>query len=299
MKHARLLSFFLCLLLLTSMLVGCGASSDGNSAAHDIAAPESAEQELGLSSDTTLEEHPQSDRKLVKTVSIEAETKSYDSLLAELESQITTLGGYIENRDTHTGSSYDQGDGSRSVSMTVRIPADKLSEFVQKVSQHANVLNTSEQTEDITLQYVDTASKITTLETEQARLLELLETAEDLESVLLIEERLSEVNYELERYNSQKRTYDNQVDYATIHLSIWEVAQLTPAEAPSFWERISTGFVATLGNLGRNITDCAVWLIVNLPYILIWTAILGGVWFLIRKFRKRRKIHSAPQEPEA
>lgn len=298
MTNTRLLSFFLCLLLLVGMLAGCGAASEGSSAdsANSYQAP--VEGEAELSSDTDLQDITPSDRKLIKTVSIDAETKSYDTLLDELEAQIASLDGYIENRDSHTGHSYYYGESSRSVSMTVRIPADRLSEFVQKVSEHANVLNTSEQTEDITLQYVDTSSKITALEAEQARLLELLETAENLESVLLIEERLSDVNYELESYNAQKRTYDNQVDYATVHLNIQEVVELTPAEEPSFWERISTGFVDNLRNLGRDITDCAVWMIVELPYILIWAAVFTGAYFLLRRFRRKRKIHSMPRNPE-
>lgn len=298
MKNTRLLSFFLCLLLLVGMLAGCGAASERSSAdsANSYQAP--VEGEAELSSDTDLQNITPSDRKLIKTVSIDAETKSYDTLLAELEAQIASLDGYIENRDSHTGHSYYYGESSRSVSMTVRIPADRLSEFVQKVSEHANVLNTSEQTEDITLQYVDTSSKITALEAEQARLLELLETAENLESVLLIEERLSDVNYELESYNAQKRTYDNQVDYATVHLNIQEVVELTPAEEPSFWERISTGFADNLRNLGRDITDCAVWMIVELPYILIWAAVFTGAYFLLRRFRRKRKIHSMPRNPE-
>lgn len=299
MKNTRLLSSFLCLLFLLGTLTGCGASSQGNAASNEAAYPESVEQEAWLSSDTPLQDIPQADRKLIKTVSINAETKTYDTLLGELDTQISALGGYIENRDSHTGHSSDHEKSSRSVSMTVRIPADKLSEFVQNVSEHANVLNTSEQTEDITLQYVDTASRITALETEQARLLELLETAEDLESVLLIEERLSEVNYELESHNAQKRTYDNQVDYATVHLNIQEVLQLTPVEELSFWERISTGFVNNLRNLGQDITNFAVWMIVELPYLLIWAGIFSGVYFLSRKFRRKRKERSVPQDPEA
>ena len=58
------------------------------------------------------------------------------------------------------------------------------------------------------------------LETEQQRLLELLETAESLDDILTIESRLTEVQYELDSKESQLRTYDNQIDYSTVYLDL-------------------------------------------------------------------------------
>ena len=297
MKHTRFFSLLLCLTLLLGLLAGCGSSAPSNEPAGPHREPDfsaEAEAENGLSSDSLLDDALPEGRKLVRTVSMDAETKDYDNLLARLEEQITALGGYIESRSSYGGA--DSGD--RSISMTVRIPADRLSEFAAQVSSSANVLSTSEQTEDITLQYVDTASRIKALETEQARLLELLASAEDLDSVLLIEERLSEVNYELDRHQSQKRTYDNQVDYATVYLSVWEVGQLTPVEEPSVWTRITEGLRDSLRSLGRDVTDCFVWFVVELPYLLVWGAIAAAAFFLLRKLRRHRKRSRASGKSE-
>ncbi len=296
MKKKRLVSFFLILMLLTGLLIGCGADSSAP-APENAADSEAIQENKGLSGDTELENIPQSDRKLVKTVTIDAETQTYDTLVQELENQIADLGGYIESRDSHSGSSYDRKGSPRSASMKIRIPAESLPTFVAKVSQHANVLDTSEQTEDITLKYVDTESKITALETEQARLMELLSSAENLESILLIEERLNDVNYELESFNAQKRTFDNQVDYATVHLNLREVTQLTPAQEQSFWARISSGLVRNIQNLGRSITDFAVWLIISLPYLVLWAIVIGCVWFFVRRMRRKTKKSSIPRDP--
>ena len=67
-------------------------------------------------------------------------------------------------------------------------------------------------TENVTLQYVSTESRVKALETEQTRLLELLENAETMEDLLTIEARLTDVRWELENYASQLRVLDNQVN---------------------------------------------------------------------------------------
>ena len=299
MKKIRTLPILLSLILLLGLLTGCGAQSAANEAAPELRPMdvETAETSGALAGPDALDALPQSDRKLVKTVSIHAETESFDSLMKELDARIAALSGYVETRDTYFGSSRYDSD-SRNVSMTVRIPADRLEEFVDQVHANANVLDLSESTEDITLQYTDTASRIAALETEQARLMELLASAENLDAVLQIEERLSEVNFELDRYGSQKRLYDNQVDYATVHLTIWEVGQLTPMEEPSVWQRIRDGLQGSLKSLSSDITDGFVWFVVELPYLLVWGAIAAAAFFLIRRFRRRRKAAKSRRKPE-
>ena len=303
MKKNRFLSLLLVLMLILGLFAGCGSSSAPNeemdSEMHSGNAPAEDVPEKGLNSDNALTPVPESGRKLVKTVSMEAETETYDTLMADLDQQIVALGGYVEHRDSHNGSPRYGGE-SRSCTMTIRIPADRLDEFITKVSDSANVLDLSEATEDITLQYVDTESRIAALKTEQTRLMELLASAEDLEAVLLIEERLSDVNYELERYTSQMRTYDNQVDYATVTLSVWEVEVLTPVEEPSVWTRISTGLRDSFRNLGEDVVDTFVWFIVELPYLVIWAAVLGGGFFLLRKiFRRKKKTPVIPPQNDS
>ena len=139
-----------------------------------------------LKSDSAgLTEIPAGDRKLIKTVTINAETEHYDDLIPALDETIIALGGYVESRET--GSYTRDRRWSR---MTVRIPAEQLAGFLAHVGENANVLSTSEQTQDVTLQYADTEAKITALKTEQNRLLELLAGAQNLGEILEIEAQL-------------------------------------------------------------------------------------------------------------
>lgn len=292
MKYRHFLSALLCICLLLS---ACGAEApaeygmDNEQVQMDAEAPAEITEELKTDA-STLSSVPTGQRKLIKTVSMDAETEDYDALIAALEEKIAALSGYTESRRTGTYSRE-----RRWCSMTVRIPAENLSSFVSHVTDQANVLSTTETTEDVTLQYTDTEAKIAALETEQARLLELLAGAQNLSEILEIEARLSDVTYELERYASQKRSYDNLVTYATVNLTIEEVRVLTPVEEPTVWNRISTGFMESLEGVGSGLVDFFVWLIVSSPYLAVWAVVLTIAFPLVRKLRRKgQKTKHAP-----
>ena len=298
MKIRQFFAVFLCICLL---LTACGAETPADKeAAHVVqydrteSPMEDASTELKTDFAAGLTAPAQSDRKLIRTVSMDAETENYDTLITALEEKLTALGGYTESRQTGT-----YGSTRRWSSMTIRIPADNLSAFVTHVSKNANVLSTSEETKDVTLQYVDTESKITALETEQARLLELLAGAQNLSEILEIEARLSDVTYELERYASQKRSYDNQITYATVRLTVEEVEVLTPVEEPSVFDRIRTGFTSSLHGVSDGLVNLFVLLVAGSPYLLVYGAVIGVILAVSSRIRKRKQKKASPADPEA
>ncbi len=230
-----------------------------------------------------------SERKLIRTVDLNVETKEFDLVMSTLEQQIDVLGGYIEQLDAYNGSSYYGYSKNRNANMTIRIPKDKLDGFLEMVSGISNVINRSEYVEDVTLAYVDIETYRNTLRTEQERLLAFLEQAESIEDIITIEERLSNVRYELESMEAKLRTYDNQVDYSTIYLSITEVQELTPVVEETVWERITGGFVESVQNIGNGIVEFAIWFVINIPYIIIWVIVIVLMILLIKKLQKRRR----------
>ena len=301
MKETRFLSLFLILCLL---LTACGGAPTESGDFHRAEANYASDEMIEMPGETTAAMAPdelgsanaltdapaQTDRKLIKTVTMDAETEHYDELIAALEEKLTALGGYTESRQTGTF-----GKTRRWSNMTLRISVENLPAFVAHVTEEANFLSTSEETQDVTLQYSDTEAKLAALKTEQARLMELLAAANNLSEILEIEARLSDVTYELERYESQKRGYDNRINYATVHLSLEEVAVLTELEEPTVWTRIRDGFTESLQGVSDGFVDLFVYLIAGSPYIAVSGAVLALVIVLARK--QSRKAQKEKQSP--
>ena len=291
----RFLAISLTLLLTLSLLAGCGAKSNGSS--NELAdgmmggTGGSASLESGTSnpgeSITDAATLPQN-QKLVRKIWLDAETEDLDALLSQVDQKIVELSGYVEEREVYNGSAYNASYRYRHASLTIRIPVEQLDSFISHVSEASNITSTNETTENITLSYVATQSRITALETEQTRLLELLAQSETMEDLLKIESRLTDVRTELEEVTSQLRLYDNMVDYGTLYLNLSEVREYTVTEEPeTVWQRIGSGFMQSLKDLGKFFTELFVFVVVGLPYFVIIGVVVIAVILLI-KFRKKK-----------
>ncbi len=238
---------------------------------------------------------PETSRKLIKTVNILAETEDFDTLVPGLQKQVEALGGYIEYISVYDVHSYyveDQQVKQRCANVTARVPKEKLDGFLAQVGEQTNITSRSENVEDVTLQYVDLESHKKALVTEQERLLALMEKAETVEDIIAIEGRLSEVRYQLESMESQLRTYDNRIDYSTVELSITEVRKYSAPQEATVWQRIERGFMKSLDDIGFGIRDFAIRFVIDIPYIVLWLAVIAVAVIVVRilwKVWKKRR----------
>ena len=289
----RLLTISLVLLLLLGMLAGCGAKEEAAISAPGaapMAETEAAMEEVlydEASSETggTATAMP-ADQKLIRTVYMDAETLDMDPLMNWIDARVAALGGYFEQKSIRRSGSRDDGSYYKYADLMVRIPAENLDQFISQMGENANVTSTSETTENVTLTYISTQSRVEALETEQKRLLELLENAETMEDLLVIEERLTDVRWELENYASQLRVLDNQVNYSTIYLNIWEVDAPTVIAERTVWQKIGDGFSRNAGDMWDGLVNFFIWLLTAIPY-LVPLALIGAAGFLAFKLGKK------------
>lgn len=297
----KYLALLLALLLTTAMLTGCGASSkseamDMGYAENGVEAPGAAADEMITGSSVTTSGEILSEQKLIRKVTIDAETEDLEGLLESLSQQITALGGYVESQQIYNGSSYSSRR-YRSANMTVRIPAESLDGFVGQVKGISNVVNYTESADDVTLTYVATESRVAALEAEEARLLELMDKAETMADLLEVEERLTEVRSDLESTASQLRVLANKVSYATVYLNLEQVQVFTEVEELTVWQRISSGFSENLRDIAEGFVDFFVWAVTYSPQLLCWAAVIAiAVTVVKRKAKKRREKKNPPQE---
>lgn len=297
------------LALVTLLLGGCGSKADRSSAtaadmemaeeaaydadgaylSDDIYSVDSAEVTDDVAEDgAATPQVEDTSRKLIKNVNLSVETETFEELLATITEKTESFSGYIEESYTYNGSNY-YGRGTRNASMTVRIPAQQLDAFLSSVSEVSNVISRNDSVSDVTLQYVDMESHKKALTAEQDRLLELLEQAESVEDIITIESRLSDVRYQIESMESQLQTLQNQVSYSTVYLDIQEVEKLTPVEEQTRGEMIREGFVDSLYGVGNGLLDFGTAVIIDLPYLVVWAAVILLVILIIRLLRKHRK----------
>ena len=308
------IAVLLALLLLLS-LVGCGAKGELSTSdmamevpAEEPAAPmpdyegwdviteeeaeaEPAEAESGTAAepdDATVAE------KIIYSASLSAETTAFDTAIASIESMVTESGGYIQSSNVSGDTRYND-DGTTSVvnryaSYTVAVPSEKFEDFLNQTGTIGNVTNLNRSAENITSRYTDTEARIESLKVQEERLLAMMEESGDLESLIALEQRLSEVTYEIESYQRDLNNWDRRVAYSTVSIDLWEVSVYTPTVpvTRTFGEKLGDAFSDGWRGFVRGLQNLVLLLAELLPNLVLLAVIVLAVVFSVRTFRKRR-----------
>ena len=275
--------WFLILLLIASVLlfsfVSCSKDGSVDGDQYDKETSDGISGGSQSSSSTVIE-----DRKIIKTVNETVETEKYDEFITKLQETVTAMGGYISS-SVYTGSDNDNY-GERTASFVIRIPAERLSEFTDSVGGLSTVVSFKETQDDITLDYVDVASRIEVLEAEYAALLDILSNATTTADMLAIRAQIEDVQKELASLKAQKQIYDSQIAYSTVNIEVFEVETEIPYDN-SFFARVGRTFTACIKGLGAFFANIGVIILGGSPVIILIAVIFGGVLLVARLVNKR------------
>ena len=217
--------------------------------------------------------------KIIYTANLTLESKDYDTARAALDAALNDAGGYLES-----SSEYSDVGSSRSVNLTFRVPEENYQSFLDAVAQAGNVTYKSQQADDVTTQYMDVETRLANLEAQRTRLQELQAQADNLSDLLQIETSLTDVQSQIESWQSQLDWYSNQVQQCTVYVNLSEVQNYTPTDE-SFLGSVGAAFAQGWSNFVNGLQQLAVWLAGAWPVVLVVVAAAAGfaVW------RKKRK----------
>lgn len=231
----------------------------------------------------TAENLRNENKKLILTARMNVETKDLDELLVLLNQAINMHGAYVQSSTTsNTASSNRQYDA------TIRIPSDKYSAFLEQLKESGNVSYYSEETKDVTDTYTDLEARLSSFKAEEKRVVEFYERAETLEDLMIVEQRLSEIRYEIEHLEAQIRNYDLLVAYSTLTIHVTETASYTQTST-SFGERLARAFKNGFNDFISGIEDLLVSLAYDIYTIVFIILILVAAFFIYKKIRNRVK----------
>ena len=227
------------------------------------------------------------ERKIIRRVSMDMETRDFDELADSLTRAVASVGGYTESANVYSRS------GSRHASYVFRIPSANLDAFLSSLSTLGNVLSRSENAEDVTLAYVDTESRIRALKAEETALLEMMEKAASLSDLMSIRSRLTDVRYQLDSYESQLRKYDSLIDYSTVSVSVSEVERLSNIRG-GVWTQIGDDFMDNVYAIADGAVAFFIWFVGSLPVLILLGGFATGGFFLYRYIRRKRNTAKKP-----
>ena len=211
------------------------------------------------------------------------ESQNLDDTIETIQRNVNIYGGYMQSTSLNQNTSY-----SRSYSATIRIPADKYQEFLESINNSGNTVSYSEEVKDVTDSYTDLEARLVSYKAEEQKVLEFYDKAETLEELLIVEERLSEIRYEIEYLEAQIKNYDLLISYSTLNITVTETKTYTPV-SQSFGSRLVSAFTNGLSGFISNVEDFIVDLVYNIWTIIFVVLLICLAVFLYKKFRNRKR----------
>ena len=164
----------------------------------------------------------------------------------------------------------------------IRVPSKNYDSFVSALDGVGKITSKSSSIDNISQQYYDTTTQIDALKIQEKNLLEMMEQCDTIEDMLTVQERLTTVQYELNRLQTNKRYMDVDVAYSYVNISIDEV----PVKKNTFADRLVNTIKST-GSGFLMFLEIVLFLFIRLfPYLVIIGIIL---FFALRKTIKRNK----------
>lgn len=280
------------LLLFTITISACSSNdeSTAEAPAGDIARNEmSMEMEMDDSIETSQDsvsrepDIEEANRKVIYHAYLELEVKHYQQALAQIEADIANRNGYIVNNETNRyDNDFHRGE------ITARIPQEDLQTFLSTLeTTDIDIIHRSVSGQDVTEQYIDLESRLSSKEIVEERLLSFMEDAEITEDLLNISRDLADVQTEIEQIRGQLNYLENKSDLATVTLHITETrVERIQDKDLNTWERTKNQLMKSVNFLLAAGSGLVVFTIGNLPVIFI-VILVGLIGY--RLFRKHNK----------
>lgn len=177
------------------------------------------------------------------------------------------VGGYVESV-----TSSDLDSAQPTMSLTLRVPADRFDGALGALEQLGTRLAKSIESQDVTAQLVDLEARLRTMAAEEETYRRLLKQTNKVKDILEVQQRLGDIRAEIESMAAQRKALAAMAAYSTITLSLERQAIPHGAPKDPNWFAQTWGESTTaLGSAFRAVAAVLVWLVVFSP---VWVPIL-------------------------
>lgn len=181
-------------------------------------------------------------RQVIQTASLTVQVEDVDAAADSVRETAEAVGGFVEQLQV---SSQEQGgDGF----VVIRVPVDQFFDAMERLRLLGEVLFQNVGAQDVTEQLVDLDARLRSLQAEEVRLIDLLEQADTVSEILVVESELSRIRLNIERLAAQQASLERRVALSTITVS------LVPPRA-FFTEPPSASFGIEVGNVERRMEE--------------------------------------------
>ena len=229
------------------------------------------------------------DRMVVHNAYIELDVKNVSDAIAAVRGLTEGVGGFV------AGSSSRYEEDEEYASLTLRVPSSAYNQVMDSLRRMAvKVTNEDATARDVTEEYTDLDAQLRNLQATEAQYLALMKRANTIDEILQVQNHLTQVRSQIERFQGRMNLLERTTDMATIVVSL---APATPGSTRTSggWDpmaSIQDAWEASL-DVVQVLLDGALRLVVFFWW-LIPPALI--VWAVVALRRAQRKAPEGPPQ---
>jgi len=226
-----------------------------------------------------------SNRMIVKNSDIRLLVEDTNTAIDRTTQIVGDSGGYIVSSRVWF---QDYGEHQlKYASVTLGVPVDEFEKVLSRLRGLAiEVRDETASGDDVTDQYVDLKSQLTTLEATRERVKSFLDDARNVDEALRINQELANLDAQIEQIKGRMNYLNDRAAFSTITINFEpELPELAPAPVKG-WNPgiVLKNAVKALTTAYQGVAEFMIWmLVVILPIVLPPTLILWGLWKLFTK----------------
>ncbi|CAN5144858.1 hypothetical protein BH11ACT4_BH11ACT4_08730 [soil metagenome] len=191
-------------------------------------------------------------------------------------------GGRVDGRNEYAPTEGNEG----SATLTLRIPVAALDATLDKLKALGTVQEVSLSSSDVTMQSQDLDARIKALSATVDRLIALLATASDTDTLIKLETAISDRQGELESLQSQQRYLADQVAMSTVTLNLVSPSQAVVNQPNNFLSGLAAGWAAFVAFFAGLLVALGV----LLPWLVLAAIVVTVIVLIVRRTRRRGEM---------
>jgi hypothetical protein len=180
--------------------------------------------------------NPDWDKKIIKIADLYLVVKNFGAFTRRLHQAVKETGGYIAQEEQ------TQSPGEISNTVTIRVPVAGFDDLLLRLPADSDrLVDKKIASQDVTMEWVDTRSRLETKKEVRDRYLELLRQAHSMKDILAVQNEINEIQEDMDQASGRIAWLGHSAAYSTINLKFYQV--LAPGEPvnnnPGFFHQLT------------------------------------------------------------
>ena len=230
----------------------------------------------------------QIERKISYNANLNMEVAEYKIAFESVKGIAARYNGYVSDSNTY-GANTDRPSGY----ISIKVDSTFFDTAVAELANFGDVKSQNIYSSDHTSEYYDMEGRLVQHRAEETRLLEVLNKAESIYDILLVEAELNRVRRNIESISGSLKYLDSITALSTISISLTTVDHSVGTISPNRWDglgkEISAAFISMINWMINALAVVLIFLGQAAPWLVLLAVLLIVRWIVVSVRRSKKK----------